>query len=271
MDYTRLRDYLPLWGLFVATVAVVALSVEGGFQLGKYRRRRSDQEKEAPVGAIVGSTLGLLAFMLAFTFGLAASRFDARRMVVLEESNAIGTSYLRAGLLPAPNSVEIRRLFREYVDVRLQAIQPGATAEAISKSADLHGALWLQATEVAAKDPHSIVTGLFVQSLNEVIDLHSKRVMFALQNRIPELVWLALYFIAILSMAALGYQEGLAGSRRTLAVIALALTFSAVMLLIADLDRPQEGLLRVSQRAMDDLRNSLDAFDATSKIANPGN
>ena len=95
MDYTRL-DAMPLWALFVVTVVTIAGAVEIGYQLGRYRRRRSEEEKEAPVGAIVGATLGLLAFMLAFTFSLAASRFDARRMVVLDESNAIGTTFLRA-------------------------------------------------------------------------------------------------------------------------------------------------------------------------------
>ena len=114
-----------------------------------------------------------------------------------------------------------------------------------------------QAEAVAAQDNRSIVAGIFIQSLNEVIDLHGKRVMFGLHNRIPELVWLVLYLMAIVSMAALGYQEGLSGSRRSIAVLALAFTFSAVMLLIADLDRPHEGLLRVSQRALLDLRESL--------------
>src|SRR5262245_51295921 len=134
MDSTSLLDRLPLWGLFLATVAVVAASVEVGFQLGQYRRQQTDQEKEAPVGAIVGATLGLLAFMLAFTFGLASSRFDARRSVVLEESNAIGTTYLRAGLLPEPNAKEIRKLLREYVDVRLNAVQADNVEDGLAKS-----------------------------------------------------------------------------------------------------------------------------------------
>jgi hypothetical protein len=269
MDYTRVLDGLSLWGLFAATIGVVVLSIEGGYRLGKYRRARSDREKDAPVGAIVAATLGLLAFMLAFTFGLAATRFDARRMLVLEEANAIGTANLRAGLLPEPNRSAIRKLFREYVDVRLEAVNPDAVEGAISKSSELHRALWSQASEVAAQDNRSIVTGVFVQSLNEVIDLHAKRIMFALHNRIPELVWLVLYFIAIISMTALGYQEGLSGSRRSLAVLALAFTFSAVMLLIADLDRPHEGMLRAGQHPMLDLRESLKNSDATPDHANP--
>jgi hypothetical protein len=74
-------DALPLWGLFIAILFIVLLSVECGYRLGKLRRRRSEQEKEAPVGTMVGATLGLLAF----TFGLAAARFDERRQVLLDE------------------------------------------------------------------------------------------------------------------------------------------------------------------------------------------
>lgn len=257
MDRTRLLDNLPLWALLTATVAVVVLSIEVGYRLGSFRRRSTEQEKDAPVGAIVAATLGLLAFMLAFTFGLAATRFDARRMVLLDEANALGTAYLRAGLLPEPNRQRIRGLFREYVTVRLAAVESEALEESLARSTQLQRELWSNASEAAARDPRSIPVGLFIQSLNEVIDLHSKRVLLALHNRIPELVWAVLYCIAILAMTALGYQEGLSGSRRSWAVLALAFTFSAVMLLIADLDRPHEGLLRVSQRAMLDLQESM--------------
>src|SRR4051812_10427232 len=93
-------DALPLWALFAATIVVVLLSIEAGHRLGQFRRRHSEDEKEAPVGAIVGATLALLGFVLAFTFGVAASRFDARRQIVVEEANAVGTTFLRAGLLP---------------------------------------------------------------------------------------------------------------------------------------------------------------------------
>jgi hypothetical protein len=250
-------DQLPLWGLFLATVAVVLLSVEGGFRLGRLRRERSEPEKESSVGAMVGATLGLLAFMLAFTFGLAAARFDTRRQVLLDEANAIGTTYLRAALLPEPQRSEARRLLREYVDVRLKGVQPGQVQQAISESSALHDRLWAQAVAAAEKDPRSIPTGLFIQSLNEVIDVHAKRVMFGVRNRLPSTLWGALYFVTVLGMAEIGYHEGLTSPRRSPAVLALVLTFSAVTFLIADLDRPQEGLLRVSQQSMIDLRHSL--------------
>ena len=97
MHYAGPLDLLPIWGVFLATVAVVLLAVEGGFRLGQYRRRRSEQEDRPPVGEMVAATLALLAFMLAFTFGLAASRFDVRRGLVIDEANAIGTTYTSHG------------------------------------------------------------------------------------------------------------------------------------------------------------------------------
>jgi hypothetical protein len=206
---------------------------------------------------MVGAMLGLLAFMLAFTFGLAASRFDARRLALLDEANAIGTAYLRTGFLPEPHRSEIRHLLREYVDVRLEAVRTERVEQGISRSIELQRSLWSQAVTAAEKDPRSIVVGLFIQSLNEVIDLHAKRIMFGLRSRIPGTIWVALYCLAILALAGIGHQEGLSGSKRSLAVMALACAFSAVLLLIADLDRPHEGVLRVSQQTMVDLKNSM--------------
>src|SRR5215831_995347 len=121
-------DALPLWALFIVILLVVLLSVEFGYRLGKYRRGRREEEKEAPLGTMVGATLGLFAFILAFTFGLAATRFDAGRQVLLDEANAIGTTYLRAGMLPEQRE-EIRTLLRNYVDTRLKAVRPGNIAE----------------------------------------------------------------------------------------------------------------------------------------------
>lgn len=251
-------DYLPLWGVYVATVAVVLLSFEIGFRLERYRLRRSEQEKEKeqPVGAMVGATLGLLGFILAFTFGLAASQYYARRDLVLAEANAIGTTYLRAELLPEPHRTEIRNLLREYVDVRV-GIHPGNLEQGIRRSEELHRRLWSLAVAEVKKNPTFFITGLFIGSLNEVIDLHEERLEAGMRRRIPGIIWFALYFITILAMAAIGYHAGLTGTRRSLSVLAVVLTFSAVMGLIADLDRSAEGLLKVSQQAMVDLRNTM--------------
>jgi hypothetical protein len=256
-------DIFPLWGLFLAVCALGSLAVEGGYRLGRWRHARAADEKEAPVGAMVAAILGLLAFMLAFTFGLAASRFDARRQVILEEANAIGTAYLRTRLLPEPQRTEIATLLREYVDVRVRGVQEGKIAEAIARSEELHEHLWSQATAAAEKNPGSIMTGLFIQSLNDVIDLHAKRILVGIRSRIPISIWGGLFAMALAGMASMGYQAGLSATRRSPAMLLLVLAFAGVLFLIADLDRPQAGLLRIGQGAMTDLQKSIQSQPLT--------
>lgn len=250
-------DVAPLWLVFLLTIAWVLLSIEAGFRLGRRRSTVVDVEKESPVGAMVGASLGLLAFLLAFTFGFAASRFETRRTILLEEVNAIGTAYLRTATIPEPTRTESRGLWREYAEARLRGANPAHTEAAIRRSVELQGELWRRAAALAETSPGSIVVGLYLQSLNAVIDLHTKRVTESLRVRVPAVIWLALYAITALAMAELGYQTGLSGRRRPLSIPALALSFAAVILLIADLDRPATGMVRVSQQAMVELLDSM--------------
>lgn len=251
-------DACPLWGVFLLTVALVLLSIEAGLILGHRRRATSSEAREAPVGGVVGALLALLAFLLAITFGATASRFDARRQLLLDEVNAIGTTYLRAGLIAEPERTEMRKVLRDYVAIRAALGEhPERLPETISQSQDLHRKLWDQMTAVAQADPHSVVAGRLMEALNEMIDLHTERVTVGLQYRIPPVIWAALYFTAALSMIAVGYQFGLAGVRNMPMCLLLALTFSAVIWMIADLDRATEGALRVSLQPMLDLQQSL--------------
>jgi hypothetical protein len=247
-------DSIPLWALWLATIAAGFLSVELGYRLG--RRQSPEWEKESSVGGMVAATLGLLAFMLAFTFGLASGRFDARRQLLQDEVNAIRTSYLRSVFLPEPQRSTIRGLLGEYVEARLGA-QPGKVRQAAAASRQLHARLWAEATAAVEKEPGFGLAGLFIQSLNQVIDVHERRVQAGMRGSVPAAIWATLYFVAILSIWGIGYHEGLTCLRRSPAAVALILTFSAVLSLIADLDRPYEGLLSLSQQAMVDLRNSL--------------
>ena len=257
METTGILDPFPLWAILPLTIVFGLASFELGYRVAHYRQQLHQEEKESPVGGMVAGTLGLLAFMLAFTFGLAGSRFEDRRQVILSEANAIGTSYLRASMLPEPMRTEVKNLLREYVDLRVEAVQqPGNLAQALAKSEELHERLWAQAVAVTEKD-RSPVTALFVESLNDVIDLHATRVMAGLQSRVPAVIWIVLYLLAILAMEMIGYHAGLANSRRSIAAIALIIGFSLVLFLIADLDRPGQGLLSVSQQSMIDLRKTM--------------
>lgn len=256
MEPTGLLDPFPLWTILPLTVMLALLSVEFGYRFARYRQQLDRSENVASLGGLVGGTLGLLAFMSAFTFGLAGSRFEARRQVLLSEANAIGTTYLRTGIIPEPMRTESRTLLREYVDVRLKGVQqPYQLEQSIARSEELHNQLWSLAVAAAEKE-RSPMTSIYVQSLNQVIDMHASRLM-ALQGRVPPVIWVGLYLLGFLAMVLIGYQSGLANSRRSLAAVVLILGFSLVLYLIADLDRPGQGTLRVSQQSMIDLRNSM--------------
>lgn len=256
MEMPGLFDILPLWTILPIAIVFSLVSFEIGYRIARYNQRYSEQEKESPVIGMVGATLALLALMLAFTFGLASSRFEDRRQVVLSEANAIGTTYLRAGMLPEPMRTETQRLLREYTDVRLESVQPGKLQYAISRSEELHNRLWSQAEAAAEKD-RSAVTALFIESLNEMIDLHATRMMASLRSRVPAPIWIVLILLSLLAMGMIGYHEALTNSRRSIVVLALILGFSAVLYLIVDLDRPRQGTLKVSQQSMIDLRRSM--------------
>ena len=240
----------------VLTLGLTLAAVEAGYLLGRWRLRR-DHEQEGTAGATVGVTLGLLAFTLGFSFAMAAARFDTRKELVLKEANAIGTTYLRALLLPTIQAEETRDLLRRYVDARLEAAVSGKLQEGIERSVRLQELLWQQAVAAGVRSD-SPMTALFITSLNEVIDLHEER-LTAWRNRIPATVWTFLFLTTALGMASMGYHTGLSGSRRTVAVIFLGLAFAGSLTLVADLDRPHAGFLIVSQQAMQDLQDSMRA------------
>ena len=155
----RFYDTLPLGALFAAIVAILFIAAEIGFHLGKWHQRRSHAEEKGLTATYLGSALGLLAFMLAFTFGMAGSHQSSRRALVVEEANAIGTAYLRAQLLPDPPGAEIQDMLREYVDVRTEAAlsnAPGAVEKGIVRSEELHEELWARSIVLSKEHSGSI-------------------------------------------------------------------------------------------------------------------
>lgn len=250
-------DVFPLWALYLITAAFVLLSIELGWRLGNKRRQLAREEEKAPIGAAVGSTLGLLAFLLAFTFGMAATRFDNRKQMVLQEANAIGTTYLRVDYLPQGRQEEARRLLREYTMLRSGGWSAIMSPQGMAQAVALQDQLWAIAAEAGA-EKDTVTTGLFIESLNEMIDLDESRVT-ALRNRIPDMIWFMLFAVTFFSMLAMGFQFGLSGTRSWATVIFLVLVFTPVLLMIADLDRPQAGLLQVSQQPLLDLLNRIGA------------
>jgi hypothetical protein len=259
MSYIQPLDNIPIWALFILTTIVFSIAAELGFRVGKFKHARLEKGQNPQISTILGASLALLAFFLAFTFNMAGSRYDARKQLVLDEANSIEMTYLRAKLLPEPYRTEFQDLLRKYIDARAQ-IQTGkmeTVRQVIVKSEELHNLLWSKAVTLTENSNDSGITTLFIKSLNAVLDLHGKRINAGLINRIPISIFVTLYLVAFLSMAMMGYQAGLTGNRNPIASFALILTFSIVLTLIADLERPRQEIFSVSQHAMVDLKNKI--------------
>jgi hypothetical protein len=250
-------DVVPLWAAFLGTLTGMLLFAELGYRLGGRPREQRNKETEAPVGGMVAAQLGLLAFLLAITFSLAVQRFEERRQVLLDEANAVGTVYLRADMLAEAERLEVRRLLKEYVDLRLSVSQSGSVGSALERSDAIHAGLWSHASAAAKADPRSVPVGLFVESLNDVIDLHATRVQASLRSRLPGAVWFVLLSVAGMSFFMIGYHNGLTTAARSWVVTVVAVAFASVFWLVLNLERPHEGILRLSQQPMIDLRASM--------------
>lgn len=256
MNVTLLNS-LPISGTYVGIILLMLLSFELGYQISKYTRTRYDKEAHSTLGPMVGGILAMLAFVLAFTFSMAASQHNLRKQHVLDEANAIGTAYLRADLIDEQYGTEVKQLLRDYVDTRLQAVGSDNLDAAIAKSIQLHELLWAQVS-FASKTAPNTNTALIIQSINGVIDMHGKRITAVLHNRIPDSIWVTLFAISALTMITMGTQAGLAGSRRLAVVIPLILAFAALATVVVDLDCRQKGMITVEQQAMIDLQSSMD-------------
>ena len=245
---------LPIWALFVGTLALVLASVEAGYRWAGQRQKVRELEKEAPVGAMVGATLGLLAFLLAFTFGIAADAFHARKVALVNEANAIRMTYLLSSVIPEEYRPEIREVLREYVDQRLEWAA-GKQVEAGRSAEVLLNRLWKVAAVVGAQSPGAV--DVFLTYVGKVVELEQERVMVRERSRIPGAYWAVLYAVAVLALTAVGYHGGVAGTSRSPVTLAVAIAFSAVIMVIADLDRPGQGFINVSQQPMVNLREML--------------
>jgi len=254
-------DCMEMAGGFTATILVVVASIDVGYRLGVAVRRRTPDEKESSASTIAGSVLGLVAFILAFTFGIVTDRYDIRKTLVREEANAIKTAYLRSDFLPEADREKAAELFREYVDARLKAAQTRERVhlqDALTATGRIHQELWGMAVAHGREDMNSDVAALYIEALNVVIDFHSSRVTVS-QARIPTGIWVVLYALVILGMLGLGYQMAIAGSGRSWITPVLALAFSIVIALINSLDSPHSGFITVSQQPLEDLRVSMAA------------
>jgi len=253
-----LLDQSPLWAVYVVTVVLALVFAEIGFRLAVWLQRRDPDSGTTPIsGTVVGGMLGLMAFLLAFCIGIVINQHNGRKAMVVEEANAVGTAYLRAGFLGDSDRDLSRNLLREYVEIRLAVADDESVLEStLTRSEEIHGELWSIVEDTVHQGQDSDIMALLVASINDVIDVHSLR-LAAVALRLPELLWLVLYAATMLSFLLVGVSSGADGKRDPLAILLFALALVAVLMIIVDLDRPQQGVLTVSQTALSDLLRQM--------------
>ena len=251
-------DAIPIWVLYLGLGLLLWAAVEGGYFLGERRQRSTeyvDESRTAQAGIVLGAMLALAGFMLGFTYSMAGSQFDSRRQLVIDDVNAIGTAFLRTAYLPEPQRTTSRKLFSEYVAGRDTLFVESREAK-LDRAEQLQQQLWDEATALARKAPTPVIS-LYIQSLNELIDLHGKRVYVESWVRIPDMVIATLALLSILMMVLTGYLLGLRERRYGFPTVVMMLTYATVFLLVIDLDRPARGLFYVDQEPMVQLGASI--------------
>jgi uncharacterized membrane protein len=253
--------WVPLWSialvLFVAMVATVEITMWFG---GRVRAREGEEKQES--STVPSAVLGLLALLLAFTYALAANHYDIRKELVLRESNAIGTAWLRTDFAPAPARDELRDVLRRYADLRVEFSAAGTDLDRhtgmLSESDRVLARMWSAVTRAMEGRTPTPIDALIVASVNDVIDAHAARLR-AMRDHVPELVIFLLMAVALIAVGIVGYASGRAGKRNHLTQLVLPALLVAVISVTLDLDRPRRGMITVSQQSLIDLQQSLKA------------
>jgi len=251
---SRLTDY-PLL-VFVLSLVAVWLCAQLGAALRRSHEAHGGHAPE-PFGIVLTASLTLLGLIVGFTFSMAVSRYDQRKNYEAEEANAIGTEYVRAGLLPASDAAMTRMLLRSYLDQRIQLYQArdeDRRVEIRQRITQLQGQLWSAVQNAALAQP-SAPTALAAAGMNDVLNSQGYT-QAAWWNRIPPAAWLLMWLIALLCNVMVGYAARGAGARSLLLLI-LPVLLAIAFLLIADIDSPRGGIIRVSAQNLLSLSEQL--------------
>jgi hypothetical protein len=245
--------------LFVAIVVLL----EVGRRLGLRRVVREGEAAQSGTSTLAGAVYGLLALLIAFTFSGAASRFDSRRHLVVEEANAIGTAYLRVDVVPPAAQPALRDSFRRYLDARIGAYRKlpdiAAARAEITRATQLQGEIWAHAVAASRMpDSHPSLTMLLLPALNQMIDITTTRTM-ATQMHPPVIIFVMLLLLALVSAVLAGHDLARAGSHNWLHTLGYATILSLTVYVIVDIEFPRMGFIRVDaiDQVLVELRASM--------------
>ena len=249
--------------LFSGTLFIGALVlIEVGRRIGVHRLKLDPEGARTGVSAVEGSLFGLLGLLLAFTFSGANSRFDARRELITEETNNIGTAWLRIDLLPAEVQPGMRDLFRRYLDSRLETYRKlpdiAAAEQELARSVVLQGEIWTKAVEAVKAGVPGPSGSLMLNSLNSMFDIVTTRTAAA-RTHPPLIIYIMLMALAFAAALLVGYGMAGAKTRNWLHVVGFAAVLSVTVYVILDLEFPRLGLIKVDafDRSLYELRESM--------------
>ncbi len=231
------------FGVLLLLLQIVAHEV--GFRIGSWHKGKAEGRSES-AAVVVGSVLGLFAFVLALTLSFSSSRFNERRQGTLNEANAIGTAWLRAAALGQPRGDAIAHLLEQYTQARLDFVRAGDDAERLAQlnqqTSKLQSAIWGHAAAIIREHPGVMATWL-ASSLNDAFDASTdERFGFAL--KLPRQIFWLIVGLSVLSMGVVGYQLGLKGGTSRLMILLLALVWTVVIVEILDLAAARFGNFR---------------------------
>jgi len=257
-------DHVSLGTLAIICILSQGIFIELGFRYGRWRKTHGVKAQLAQVRAIMGASLGLVAFMLAFAFSIAQQHYEERNRAYMLEVSAIDSAYRGADMLEDDARMTAQNLLVEFAGVRVQTSaaarerEMSRVVELIHESERIHDLLWALAESSMEGAGEGESTGIFAQSVLAMINAHDARLQASLFNRISPVIWVTLATMALIGMVIMGYQAGLTGTRSSLATWSLAVAFSIVMALITDLDRPSMTLFQMNQQLMVELENRMD-------------
>lgn len=256
-------DHVLAASLFAVILFLgILLLLEVGRRIGVRRMTIDAEGARAGTGAVEGAVFGLLGLLIAFTFSGAASRFDTRRQLIVEETNAIGTAYLRLDLLPADAQPALRESFRRYVDARLEVYRKlpdiVAVKAELARVTTLQGEIWSQAVIACQRAGSQPATMLLLPALNQMIDITTTRTM-AGQTHPPMVIFGMLGGLALISALLAGYGMASGSTRSWLHMLGFATIMAVTVYVILDIEFPRLGLIRVDafDQALVELRQSM--------------
>jgi hypothetical protein len=256
--------------LTLVLFAIVFGATAVGIFLGRYLRHRSDHLRE-PLGVLQGALLGLVGLVLAFGLALAVGRYQSRRDAVVADANAIGTTYLRAQTLSEPVRTRSLGLLVRYTDASISLANSVPSSpkarRAVADGQKLQRELWGLAAQSLADAPEASAPRLYVETLNEMIDMQTVRVA-ALNNRVPGAVLAVEVTFAAVALGLLAFYLAILG-RGVLPVLLAATLICLLLLVTFDLDRPERGVIRVPATPLTSLRASMELPPAAAAPSRP--